>query len=141
MFQIIIVSHGLLAKEIFNSAQMIAGQQTGVQTVGLIEGQSPENFAEKVDAAVAKCGGDGILILSDLYGGTPCNTVAMKVLPKHENTEMITGMNLSMVIESFSLRSGKLQDAVNELIGIGKDDVMDIRKEFAVKSSQSDNDE
>lgn len=141
MFQIIIVSHGLLAKEIFNSAQMIAGKQTGVQTVGLIEGQSPEDFAENVEAAVANCGNDGILILSDLYGGTPCNTVAMKVLPKYENAEMITGMNLSMVIESFSMRGGNIKDAVNELINIGKDDVVNMRKEFAAKSSQSDDDE
>ena len=141
MFQIIIVSHGLLAKEIFSSAQMIAGQQTGVQAIGLIEGQSPEDFARNVDAAVAKCGDDGALILADLYGGTPCNTVAMKVLPKYANTEMITGMNLSMVIESFSMRGEKLKDAVNELIGIGKGDVVDMRMELSETSSCSDDDE
>ena len=141
MFKIIIISHGLLAKEILNSAQMIAGKQENTQAIGLVEGQSPESFAENVENAVRQCGTDDVLILSDLYGGTPCNTVAMKMLPKYKNSEMLTGMNLSMVIEAYSMSKGNIKDAVNELSGIGKDDIVDMRKEFDAKSSCTDGDE
>lgn len=92
--KIIIVSHGLFAKELLNSAEMIIGHQENVSACCYMEGQPLEKYEEEVKKEI--CEGFNF-VLVDLFGGTPFNVV-MK-LSKHNNLQIITGVNLATLIE------------------------------------------
>jgi mannose/fructose-specific phosphotransferase system component IIA len=68
--------------------------------------------------------------MADLYGGTPCNTVTLKILSKYDNSELITGANLSMVIEAAANRSGNLKEAINLLKDVGVGDICNMREKL-----------
>jgi len=127
MFNILLISHGALAEEMRRACGMITGSTEGVYTAGLESGAGTESFGERLASLTDEICGDGLLILADLYGGTPCNTAALRLLGAYEEAEMLTGMNLSMVIEALSLREGSLRAAVEALKDIGRDDIQDMR--------------
>jgi mannose/fructose/sorbose-specific phosphotransferase system IIA component len=130
MFNILIVAHGNLAGEFLNSCKMIVGEQDGIYALGL-QNDGVEAFSAKLEKLFSEINtADGLLIMADLYGGTPCNTTILKILNKYDNTEMITGANLSMVIEAAANRSGKLKEAINLLKDVGVSDICDMREKL-----------
>jgi len=141
MFSILLISHGNLAEEMLGAAEMITGKAEGIYTAGLQSGMGVESFGKILEELTEKHASEGLLILADLYGGTPCNTAALKLLPKYENVEMLTGMNLSMVLEAVSMRSGSLKNAMEELAGIGKEDIADMRTKLRDEAALNEADE
>jgi len=99
---IVITSHGTLAEGLRAAAQMILGQQEAVQTVGLGPAEDLDEFLTKLRQAAAEVNRDsGVLVLADLFGGSPCNTAAYLV---QEGMEVVTGANLPMLLEALSQR-------------------------------------
>jgi mannose/fructose-specific phosphotransferase system component IIA len=118
---------------------MIIGEQDGIYALGL-QSDGVDVFSAKLEKLFGKINtADGVLVLADLYGGTPCNTAILKILSKYDNTEMITGTNLSMVIEAATSRSGNLKDTVSMLTEVGADDVCDMRKKLKEDNADSEN--
>lgn len=102
---IVLVSHGDMAKGMAHSATFFMGDTIEqLECCGLRQDQSPEDFAKELAAAVAKVdGGDGVIILADLFGGTPCN----QAIPQMgEHVELIAGMNFPILLELLSERMG-----------------------------------
>ncbi|NLE44426.1 MAG: PTS sugar transporter subunit IIA [Chloroflexi bacterium] len=97
MINIVLVSHGELGAALIQAAEMIAGHSDGVYSVPLLPGESPEAYGEKLSVALEPIEGDGILILIDLFGGTPYNVAAREALK--ERVECVTGANLPMLLE------------------------------------------
>ena len=84
---------------------MICGPQENVSTVCLVPEDSPDSFREKMVAAIQSLdASDGILVLGDLCGGTPCNVTAS--LTAEYRYECILGMNLPMLLEVLTNRDG-----------------------------------
>jgi PTS system mannose-specific IIA component len=104
MINVVVVTHGDFGTALVRAAEMIVGPQENVRAVALLPEESPDGFGDKLDAALADLDGQDILLLIDLFGGTPCNVSSRKVL--QTNTEVITGMNLAMVIEALTSRDG-----------------------------------
>jgi PTS system mannose-specific IIA component len=104
MINVVVVTHGDFGTALVRAAEMIVGPQENVRAVALLSEESPDGFGDKLDAALADLDGQDILLLIDLFGGTPCNVSSRKVL--QTNTEVITGMNLAMVIEALTSRDG-----------------------------------
>lgn len=93
----LILSHGGLADELLTAGQTIAGGLPGFEAVSLDWGESFEQAEGKIRASLDRLDeGDGVLILTDMFGGTPCN-IALTFLEPGK-VEIVTGVNLPMVV-------------------------------------------
>ena len=100
MVGIIIISHSTLAESLKTTVSLIVGEKDNVHTLGLMKNDRLEDFAVRLKKGVREAdNGDGVLILADMFGGTPCNT-ALSLFGTNEQVRIITGVNLPMVIEA-----------------------------------------
>jgi PTS system mannose-specific IIA component len=97
MIGVIVATHGLMAKEMLNSAAMLVGEGEQMGYVCLLPGQDPDDFLAKCEEAVTSVDtGDGVVALVDIPGVTPNNT--MFRLSKSHSLRIVTGVNLPMVM-------------------------------------------
>lgn len=103
MIGVVLVSHSGLAEQLRAAAQMIFGTlDEQVVALGLGMEENPDDFSGRLKNAVtAVDSGDGVVILADLWGGTPFNRAAMLA---GERVVLITGVNLPLVLELLSRR-------------------------------------
>jgi len=93
----LILTHGGLAHELLAAAQVIAGELHAFEALSLEWGDSHDTAREKVLAALARLDREeGVLILTDMYGGTPFNVA--KELTEPGKVELLCGVNLPMVL-------------------------------------------
>lgn len=99
MVGILIVSHGELVNGLLDSLSMFFGSAELAQIEGLTLLQSDDacQFGRRIDEKIRKLDtGDGVLILADMMGGTPCNQALMRL---SEKVRVLAGMNLPMLME------------------------------------------
>jgi len=126
MIGLVLVSHGKLAEGLVDAMQMIVGEQDGVRAIGLQETEDVESLMEKIQQAVEGVeSGDGVLIMVDLFGASPFNASARLALSLPGKTlEVVTGMNLPMLVELAVQRDGMcLEDAVSLVLKVGPEGV------------------
>ena len=98
MIGVVVVTHGQLATELVNSAEMIVGDLSQFTAVSIGWHDDVEAARDEVERAIARVSeGSGVLILTDMFGGTPTNITSM-FLAEGE-VEVVTGVNLPMVIK------------------------------------------
>ncbi len=116
MIGIVVVTHAGLADEIRYAAELILGPQPGVEAVSIDRDMSVEVAKEKLHQAVALVGkdGDGTIILTDLFGGTPTN-ISVELLQEGV-VEIVTGVNLPMLIKGISARVNQNLDELAALL-------------------------
>ena len=97
MIGLILVTHGKLAGEFLNAMEHVVGPQEGVATICIGPNDDMEMRREEIAAAITEVeAGAGVIILTDLFGGTPSN-LAISLL-KRGQVEVIAGINLPMLI-------------------------------------------
>lgn len=97
MVSTLILTHGGLARELIEAAEMILGRQPRFEAVSLAWTDTFEESAEKTRRALAGLDSDGgILILTDMFGGTPYNVAVSFHRPGA--IEVVSGVNLPMVV-------------------------------------------
>jgi len=102
MVGMLIVTHGRLGEGLLDAMQMIAGPQEKVDFVSLKEGDSIDELKERILSAVKMLDdGSGVLVFVDMFGASPSNAAAYLL---NENVEVITGVNLPMLLEIVSFR-------------------------------------
>ena len=105
--KIVLVSHNTLSAGMLAAAEMIGGMPEGVAAFGLMPEDDGEILAKKVtDWLDAGEPDDQVLIMSDLYFGSPFN--AMCAMMATRDIYHVTGMNLAMVLEAISLKDDGL---------------------------------
>ena len=99
MVGVVIVTHCHLAEELIAAAQLVVGEELRqFQSVSIDPKEGSEEIREKIIAAIRKVdGGQGVLILTDMYGGTPSN-ISLSFLEERK-IEVITGVNLPMLLK------------------------------------------
>ena len=98
MIGIVVVTHGQLATELVNAAETIVGELQRFAAVSIGWHEDTEDARAEIQQAVARVdNGSGVLILTDMFGGTPSN-LAMTFLAEGR-VEVITGVNLPMLIK------------------------------------------
>ncbi len=106
MVGMLIVTHGDLGKELLKTAEMIKGSLKGVQALSVDQQRGVEEISREIAAAIKKLDrGKGVLILTDLFGGTPSN-ISLSFL-KEGKVEVLTGVNLPMLLKMTDLQEGK----------------------------------
>lgn len=103
MVGVIICTHGNSAPELLKSAEMICGKQENCQTVSFKEGESLEQLKSEISEKISQLKGT-VFCLTDLKGGTPFNTL-VSLLKSNPEMEIITGVNIPMLLELFINRS------------------------------------
>jgi len=96
--RILVVTQGALAQELAQGAQVISGRSDRIETLSLAWDESPAVSEERLGAALEASGGinGGVLILTDIPGGTPFNVAGKFAAPG--KVEVISGVNLAMVV-------------------------------------------
>jgi PTS system mannose-specific IIA component len=117
MIGIVVVSHGGVAAELVGAARAIVGEIPAIAAVSI--GWSDDMAAARtgIERALAEVGGSDVLILTDMFGGTPTN-VSLPFLSPH--VEIVTGVNLPMLIKLVSLREGALLEVARGVRDQGK---------------------
>ena len=98
MIGVVVVTHGQLARELLNAAEAIVGDVPQFTAVSIGWHEDTQDARDEIALAIARVQQeDGVLILTDMFGGTPAN-LAMTFLGE-EKVEVITGVNLPMLIK------------------------------------------
>jgi mannose/fructose-specific phosphotransferase system component IIA len=95
---VVLVGHGGFPQGVLDGAELILGPQEGMHAVGLSPDQEPDAVVEEVRRLREGRSGVPLLLLVDLFGGSPGNAVAAAFL-RDEDVEMVTGLSLPMVLE------------------------------------------
>src|SRR3954470_18757115 len=97
MIGVVVVTHGQLATELVNAAETIVGELPRFAAVSIGWHEDTEDARQEIAQAIERVRqGDGVLLLTDMFGGTPSN-LAMTFLG--DGIEVITGVNLPMLIK------------------------------------------
>jgi PTS system mannose-specific IIA component len=114
---IVVVTHGALAGELVNATRTIVGDIPAIAAVSIGWTDDMNSAREAIERAVAEVGGGDVLILTDMFGGTPTNVSLPFLSPK---VEIVTGVNLPMLIKLTSLREGELVEVARVIREQGK---------------------
>jgi PTS system mannose-specific IIA component len=120
MIGIVIVTHGRLAAEMLAAVQHIVGPQSHIKTICIDPQDDIEQRRDEITDAVAAVDlGKGVVIVTDMFGGTPCN-LALTHLKKGK-VEVLAGANLPSLIKLIGLRTKlPLDSAVQEAVESGR---------------------
>jgi len=117
MIGIVVVTHGALAGELVNATRTIVGDIPAIAAVSIGWTDDMNSAREAIERAVAEVGGGDVLILTDMFGGTPTNVSLPFLSPR---VEIVTGVNLPMLIKLTSLREGELVEVARVVREQGK---------------------
>jgi PTS system mannose-specific IIA component len=131
MIGVVLVTHGRLADELKSATEHVVGPQTSFKTVCIGPQDDMEQRREDIlDAIKAVDVGDGVILLTDMFGGTPSN-LAISALNSGK-VEVIAGVNLPMLIKLASVRgTSKLTEAVDKAQEAGRKYIRVASRELA----------
>ncbi|MGF1715512.1 PTS galactosamine/N-acetylgalactosamine transporter subunit IIA [Photobacterium chitinilyticum] len=131
MIGIVVSGHINFASGMQSAVQAIAGEQDQMEFIDFVESMSTEELEVQLRQAAQQVdSGEGVLFLTDIPGGSPCNR-ALSIMMDTQNIELIGGANLPMIANAAFERDGvSLQELVNTLLEIGASCMQDMRKEL-----------
>lgn len=117
---LLVVTHGRLAEEIVSAVRTIIGDSDGLEAFSLDWDDDPADAQRRIEEAVKRLDrGGGVLVLTDMFGGTPTN-LALSLL-ETSRVEVVTGVNLPMVVKFTNLRgSATLRDIAHKIADQGR---------------------
>jgi len=120
MLGIVIVTHGNLAAELLSAVQHIVGIQSHIKTVCIGPNDDMDQRRNEITAAITSVDlGKGVVLVTDMFGGTPCNLALAHL--KKDKIEVLAGANLPSLIKLVGLRTdASLDKAVTEAIKSGR---------------------
>ncbi|MCB1418417.1 MAG: PTS sugar transporter subunit IIA [Notoacmeibacter sp.] len=120
MIGLVLVTHGQLAEEFRHAVEHVVGPQELFETVSIgAEDDMEQRRRDIVDAVSRADAGNGVIIVTDMFGGTPSN-LAISVMDAGR-IEVVAGMNLPMLIKLSSVRTGNdMADSLNEAQNAGR---------------------
>lgn len=103
MIGVLITTHGELGSELIKAAELIKGPIKGILHISVDQTKGLEEIKKEISTAIKKLDqGRGVLILTDLFGGTPSN-VSLSFM-KEGKVEVVTGVNLPMLLKLTDVR-------------------------------------
>ncbi len=103
MIGVVLIAHAHIAAEMLAAAEHVLGKQSLVATLNVEDSDKPDLLHDQLCQLIRQTDtGDGVFILTDMFGGTPCN-VALSCI-EQVNIEILSGFNLPSLIKALSLR-------------------------------------
>ncbi|MEI4471424.1 PTS sugar transporter subunit IIA [Frigidibacter sp. MR17.24] len=119
MIGIVIVAHGGLAREYLSAVEHVVGKQSGIRAISIEEDHDRAGKqAEICAAADAVDEGSGVVVVTDMFGGSPSNLSLMACAPR--NRQIVYGANLPMLIKLAKSRNLTVGDAVTSALDAGR---------------------
>jgi PTS system ascorbate-specific IIA component len=135
MIGILIIAHGTLGESLVHCASHVLGAQPPLlKQLGVSVHDDPVELLPKAQALVQElneegCG--GVLVLSDMYGATPCNIASQLLDP--DRVEGVAGVNLPMLVRALAYRTEKLESLVDKAMAGGTSGIVHITEEICKK--------
>ncbi len=118
MIGIVIVAHGGLAGEYLAALEHVVGKQSGLTAVPIRPECNRENKRDEIRAAVESVDtGDGVVVVTDMFGGTPSNLAMMAC--ERDDRQVLYGANLPMLVKLAKARKLPLAVAVEKAVDAG----------------------
>lgn len=140
--RIVLVSHGSFSKGLYETMEMVLGPQENLAYVGLYPEQGVDILKENIEKELKKASeGEEILILTDLFYGSPFNAVVQ--LMNQYDVYHMTGINVPLLMEILIMRSnGKnAEEICDEAMKLAGSTVQDVRKYLADMMNMEEEDE
>ena len=119
MIGIVIVAHGGLASEYLAAVEHVVGKQTGVRAIPIAPDHDRDaKQAEICAAADSVDSGDGVVVVTDMFGGSPSNLSLRACRPV--NRKILTGVNLPMLVKLAKSRNLPVDEAVSRAAEAGR---------------------
>jgi len=126
---IVITSHGPMAQGILDTSKLFFGEQEQLVACCLNADDNPDEFVDVLKQAIAQVdAGDGVIVFCDMLFGSPCNCMARIVAEDldNDNIQVITGVNLAMILQILSTREAS-NPSVEELLKSGNEGIADLK--------------
>lgn len=137
MIGVLVVTHGYLSEEFLNTVKLIMGKQEKSFSLSLLEGDSIEDFSQGILNKIKEIDeGSGVIVVTDLFLASPYNQTALnhkKILNEDIDYRLLTGVNLSMLLEIFNQRmlGSSLDDICEKAMFSAKEGIKEFNKELS----------
>lgn len=123
MIGVLIITHGNLGNELIQVTRLIRGEMEGALAISVDETKGVESLKKEITTAIKQLdSGKGVLILTDLFGGTPSN-ISLSFL-KEGKVEVVTGVNLPMMLKVSEMKDEKgLSEFADFIRNYGKNNI------------------
>ena len=136
---IILASHGKLAEGLLDTLKLFNGEQEQLETLCLLPGDDIAEFVIRIKETADKINtGDGVVVFCDLLFGSPCNCSGRLLMDEEwkDKIEVITGMNLPMIMEYLACRENGM--TAEDIIHAGKEGIQDFAQVYKASHSALD---
>ncbi|WP_124948846.1 PTS sugar transporter subunit IIA [Sulfuriferula thiophila] len=129
MIGILVVAHGTLGESLIQCATHVLGSRPPLVAALDVSAQTQLCMLGEAEQLLVELDqGDGVLLLSDVYGATPCNTMCRLLVPG--KVEGIAGVNLPMLMRAITYRQEPLESLVKKAVTGGQEGILYISPEF-----------
>jgi mannose PTS system EIIA component len=134
MIGILIIAHERLGESLIECATHMLGERPKqLHALAVKSNDEPDILLQKAQAIADEIdSGEGVLVLSDIYGGTPCNIATKLVSSSH--SQGISGLNLPMLIVALSYRNLPFEDCLNKAMNSGQESVVYFNEKGCIPS-------
>ncbi len=109
-------THGVAAEQLLRTTEMLIGEQENVSFIDFVPGENADTLFVKYNAKLTELSTtEGVLFLVDTWGGSPFNA-ASRIVTEHDNYEIVTGVNVPMLVETFMCRDDN--PSMEELVAL-----------------------
>ncbi|TXI44298.1 PTS sugar transporter subunit IIA [Methylophilus sp.] len=128
MIGVLIIAHGSLGPSLIDCATHVMGNRPAqLDFLEISKHDDPASVLPKAEALVKSLdSGQGVLVLSDIYGATPCNIVTRLLTP--DAIEGVAGVNLPMLVRVLNYRHEGLHSCIQKALSGGRDGVVHFTK-------------
>jgi PTS system mannose-specific IIA component len=121
MIGLLVITHGELGRELIQAAEFIMGRREKVASLAVVSQTQPDQLSRQIKDAIQKVGGPkGVLVLTDMFGGTP-NNISLTMWEEGK-VEIVTGVNLPMVIKALTSREKlSLTELASQVYAAGRE--------------------
>lgn len=126
---VILTSHGKLAEGLLDTLTLFNGQQEQLEALCLLPADDIAGFVSRIKESVDRVNsGEGVIIFCDLLFESPCNCSSRLLIDEElkDKVDVITGMNLPMVMEYLACRENGMSS--EDIINVGKEGIQDFVK-------------
>ena len=138
---IIIASHGEMAEGILKSSQLFFGPQPQMQAIYITADGNPDAFQEELRKGIMEVdGGDGVWVFCDILFGTPCNCLGKLIGEGMTNFQVITGVNLAMILQALAVRENN-DESIEQIMRQGTESIKCLNSVLASATQDDEEDE